>query len=251
MGQERAAGVLQNLLSHAEKRWDVLKAGALPPLIDILEEGSPLAKARAAGALRNLAFDDDDGVVAIVEAGGIEPLVAVLGAASAEAQENAAAALLNLALLDYCKLAIARAGGIELLVALEAAGAPATRKVATKTLQSLALEEFNAPRIAHARDVQHAALRLQSDATAPFCQEASTSSHTEDEVNLDETMLPVKDSGELFTIAAQDGALEADETRLGETTYLMETLRSPSKIAIGKVDFDATSLAIVEPTPSA
>ena len=62
----------------------------------LLSSGDAEGKAKAAGALWNLAVNDDN-QVAIAAAGGILPLVALLSSGDAKGKAKAAEALRNLA----------------------------------------------------------------------------------------------------------------------------------------------------------
>ena len=63
----------------------------------LLSDGSPVAKAAAANALRNLAGGNADNKKLIAKAGGIEPLVLLLSDGSPEAKAAAAKTLFSLA----------------------------------------------------------------------------------------------------------------------------------------------------------
>ena len=72
----------------------IVEAGAIPPLVALLTDGTDEAKEYASGAIRNLSNGTNK--TAIVEAGANPPLVALLASGTDEAKGNAAAALLNL-----------------------------------------------------------------------------------------------------------------------------------------------------------
>ncbi|KAH8053790.1 hypothetical protein JL722_9269 [Aureococcus anophagefferens] len=67
----------------------IAEAGGIPPLLELLRDGSAEAKKAAMGALESLACNDAN-KVAIAETGGIAPLVELLRDGSAEAKEEAA-----------------------------------------------------------------------------------------------------------------------------------------------------------------
>jgi len=96
--QANAAGVLMNLALTKENKDRLTQAGAIPPLVAFLVEGSDECQANAAAALLNLSFKNPKGQLAISHAGAIEPLVHLLTEGKQDTQANAAAALLNLAL---------------------------------------------------------------------------------------------------------------------------------------------------------
>eukprot|EP00900_Chrysochromulina_parva_P014719 jgi/Chrpa1/23248/Chrysochromulina_OHIO_Genome00027473-RA len=99
-------------------RGALAAAGALPPLVAMLGDGTAEERAAAAEALGKLARNDAN-KAAIAAAGAIEPLVALVRDGDREGKVNAAGALGNLvAGDDAIKAAMAAAGAIELLVTL-------------------------------------------------------------------------------------------------------------------------------------
>jgi vacuolar protein 8 len=75
-------------------------------LVSLARDGSAGGKAMAAGALWNLAFNNDDNQVAIAAAGGIPVLVSLVRDGEGKGKEYAAGALANLATNDDNKVAI-------------------------------------------------------------------------------------------------------------------------------------------------
>ncbi|KAH8044622.1 hypothetical protein JL722_14594 [Aureococcus anophagefferens] len=145
--QTAAARAVDSLTS-----WDnfankvaIAEAGGIPPLVELLRDGSADAKAAAALALRRLAYDNAANQASIAETGGIPQLVQLLRDGSAGAKEWAAYALYHLAdSNDANAVAIAVAVGFDALVQLARdgrvtigyrslvpnAGVPAKRKAA-------------------------------------------------------------------------------------------------------------------------
>ena len=139
-------------------------------LVRALREGDDAAKAAAAGALCDFAYDDDANAVLIAEAGGIAPLVELLRDGGPDAKEWAAYALYNLAHdNDANAVAIAAAVGFDALVQLarggrvtvdnrlivEDAGVPAKRKAALVVAKLL---REHVPRFQSAPEVLKAAI---------------------------------------------------------------------------------------------
>ena len=55
----------------------IADAGAIPPLVDLVRNGTDAGKEAGAGALGNLAFNDNNKII-IRDAGAIPPLVELL-----------------------------------------------------------------------------------------------------------------------------------------------------------------------------
>ena len=134
---------------------EIVEAGGIAPLIELLHVGSEGAKEHAAGALWNLAYNDDT-KAAVAEAGAIAPLVELLRSGREGAQENAAAALMNLSVNqnlsvnDAYAAAIAEAGGIAPLIELLCSGSDDAKEDAVGALRNLANNDANAAAIAAA-----------------------------------------------------------------------------------------------------
>merc|ERR1712151_1281451 len=85
---------LRNLAAgNAENQVAIVQAGAIVPLVKLLEDGMPGVREEAARALWNLAKNNFDNQVAIVRAGAAIPLVALL---KGDAQEQATITLAEL-----------------------------------------------------------------------------------------------------------------------------------------------------------
>eukprot|EP00913_Durusdinium_trenchii_P007746 g7275.t1 len=86
---------LRNLASsHAENQQTIAEAGAILPLVKLLEDAMPMVREEAAVALWTLAQDNLENQLAIVRAGGSASMVALL---KGDAQEQATLALLGVA----------------------------------------------------------------------------------------------------------------------------------------------------------
>ena len=134
-----AARALRNHTYHNDANKDLIaEAGGIPPLVELLRDGSANGKLWTAGALGNLARDAANRDL-IAEAGGITPLVELLRDGRVEAKAEAARALWNLACDNGAnKVAIAEAGGIPLLVELLRDGFADARRSAAGALCNLA-----------------------------------------------------------------------------------------------------------------
>ena len=70
--KERAAGALWSLAVNAKHKVLIAQAGAIAPLVTLVQSGTDGQKKQAAGALRNLAANDENQVL-IAQAGGSPP----------------------------------------------------------------------------------------------------------------------------------------------------------------------------------
>lgn len=123
-----AMAALTSLACDTNYRKSIALAGGIEPLVDFARAGNEAQQAKAAAALKMLAFKDRYNKKWIGEASAIAPLIALLApgkpetdASCAERSEMAAAALCNLAHEVDNRKKIAEAGGIAPLVALLAA----------------------------------------------------------------------------------------------------------------------------------
>jgi vacuolar protein 8 len=116
--KEAAAGALYNrAFGNVINKAAIAEAGGIPPLVELLRDGSADAKRRAAWALCTLAYISANKDL-IAAAGGIPPLVELLRDGSVD-KIIAVRALQNLAYSNAAnKILIAEAGGIPPLVEL-------------------------------------------------------------------------------------------------------------------------------------
>ena len=138
---------------NASDRVLFAEAGGIPPIVELLRDGSADAKQQAARAIGHLAFGNAAAnKVAIAEHGGIPPLVELLRDGSADAKEQAVRAIGHLAFGNAAnKALIAEAGGIPPLVELLRDGSADAKQQAANALWYLAsTNDANAVEIAAA-----------------------------------------------------------------------------------------------------
>jgi vacuolar protein 8 len=128
---------------YSNNKVRTAKAGGIPPLVELLRDGSATAQACAAQALGNLALKEMGSSfnfrVLIAEAGGIPPLVELLRHGRANRKEKSASALGSLAWANHdIAVLIAEAGGIEPLVALLRDGSASGKEMSVRALGGLA-----------------------------------------------------------------------------------------------------------------
>lgn len=153
--KQRAAFMLRHFAAeHSENQIAIAKAGAIEPLVQLLEDPAPGLREEAARALWNLARNHKEinvkNQVAIGSAGAIKPLVRLLEDEVSRVRIVAAAVLNDLAIDNIGnQIAIARTGAIGSLISLlQQEEAPAL-VMAAGLLQSLAKSSFD-PQVASA-----------------------------------------------------------------------------------------------------
>jgi len=122
--KQRAAFMLRIFAAeHAENQVAIAEAGAIAPLVGLLEDGAPALREESARALWNLARNNKeinvDNQMAIARAGAIPPLTRLLEDTAPRVRVVAAAVLNDLATDNVeNQAAIARAGAIMPLIRL-------------------------------------------------------------------------------------------------------------------------------------
>ena len=107
--KENAARGLANLAETPKNLRTIINAGALKPLIAIVNTGSQEGQEHAARALVKLCIDIDH-LKTLTELGGVPAFVALLVSGNDQAKEHAAGALSNLAANDYNRMMIRESG---------------------------------------------------------------------------------------------------------------------------------------------
>ena len=141
--REQAVDTLYNLvISNEQGQLELVKAGAITPLIDIVRGAINCdRKATAALTLAWLAVTNDDHKIKIAKAGAVAPLVTLLGSGTDIFRQRAANALQLLANNAENKITIAKAGAVAPLVDLARNGANIYSKgQAALALKNLASE---------------------------------------------------------------------------------------------------------------
>ncbi|XP_062233198.1 U-box domain-containing protein 39-like [Phragmites australis] len=147
--QVNAAAAMVNLSLEPENKVQIVRSGAVSPLVDVLRGGHPEARDHAAGAMYSLAVEDENRA-AIGVLGAIPPLLELFasagGAVGYRARREAGMALYHVSLYGMNRSKIARAPGAvrTLLAVAEArdraneADATALRRLAMMILANLA-----------------------------------------------------------------------------------------------------------------
>ena len=237
--QAYSAAVLADLCQSNEPNHSaVMKAGSIPYLVQMLSLGGfSDARAEAAGALGNLAFNRHwagDAQVAIVKAGAIQPLVDLLKEEHHRAQRKAAVAVAHVvAGIREHQDSVRHAGGVECLVALlgdstredvQAYGAAALAEMACDNVE-------NQTAIA-AADGLPRTVRLLQEANTERAVEAASSALRH---------FAARHSANQITIAAVGGILPLVlKLGTGNETVREETTEALANLAEGNADNEAT-----------
>jgi len=137
---EAAVLALWKLGTNVESKVLIATAGAIPPLVALLQNGTDVAKENAARVLCSLACTTTNKVI-IAKAGAIPPIVAILQNGTDVAKEEAALALTSLAFDNTDnQVLIAKAGAITALVALLQNGNSVAKSFASLALKRLSIE---------------------------------------------------------------------------------------------------------------
>ena len=172
--KEYAAGTLWNLALNDENKVLIAQAGAIAPLVTLVQSGTDRQKESAAWALRNLALNDENQVL-IAQAGAIAPLVTLVQSGTDGQKEYAAGTLWNLAWNNAeHQVLIAQAGSIAPLVTLVQSGTDGQKEQAAGTLWSLAVNDENQVLIAQAGAIAPLVALVQSGTDGQKEQAAGT-----------------------------------------------------------------------------
>ena len=114
-----AACALHRLSAH-EKRGMKVRMGAVPPLLDLVRNGTDLQKNQAAAAVAGLAVRNDGNKLLIARAGGVSALVELTRGGTDKQKSLAVRALYCLAKDEGIRNEIYRRGGIEPIIELVA-----------------------------------------------------------------------------------------------------------------------------------
>lgn len=120
--QVNSVASLVNLSLEKVNKVKIVRAGFVPPLIDVLRGRSPEAQEHACGALFSLALDDGN-KTAIGVLGALQPLVhMVMRSESERARHDAALALYHLSLVQSNRLKLVKFGSVQLLLGMVKSG---------------------------------------------------------------------------------------------------------------------------------
>lgn len=135
-----AAASLVNLSLHPPNRAHIVRAGAVPALVELLSAGAGEAQGHAAAALFSLAVEDGNGA-AIGAVGALPPLLRLLTQSTPGAdrlRRDAAMAIYHLSMVGTNQSKLVKLGAVKTLLRLLATEEPTLSAVALMTLCNLA-----------------------------------------------------------------------------------------------------------------
>ncbi|XP_043703274.1 U-box domain-containing protein 40-like [Telopea speciosissima] len=115
--QINAVASLVNLSLEKINKVKIVRAGIVPPLIDVLKGGFTEAQEHAAGALFSLALDNEN-KMAIGVLGALPPLLHMLRSESERARHDSALALYHLSLVQSNRSKLVKLGSVPTLLAM-------------------------------------------------------------------------------------------------------------------------------------
>jgi len=118
--KEIAACALHRLSAHEKNRSVIAQKGGIPPLLDLIRNGTALQKNQAAAAIAGLAVRNDSNKLLIARAGGISPLLKLTRNGTDKQKSLAVRALYCLAKDEGIRNEIYLRGGIEPIIELVA-----------------------------------------------------------------------------------------------------------------------------------
>ena len=114
--KEIAACALHRLAAHKENRSLITQGGSIPPLLELIRNGTVFQKNQALAAITSLAVRNDINKLLIARAGGIAPLLRVVQKGTDTQQSLAMRALYCLSKNEKIRDEVYRTGGIALIV---------------------------------------------------------------------------------------------------------------------------------------
>lgn len=115
--QINAVAALVNLSLESNNKVSIVRAGAIPYLIDVLKMGHPEAQEHAAGAIFSLALNDEN-KTAIGVLGAIPPLIHMLRSSEERGRQDALMALYHLSFAQNNYAKLIKMGAVSILLNL-------------------------------------------------------------------------------------------------------------------------------------
>lgn len=234
--QTNATAALVNLSLEKGNKVKIVRAGVVPPLIDILKSGYDESREHAAGALFSLALEDDN-KTAIGVLGALPPLLHELRSGTRRSRHDSALALYHLTLVQSNRAKVIRLGAAGALLGL-LKDADVAARVVLVVCNLAACDDGRAALLdANAVDCLVGLLRnraeLSSESTRENCV---TALHSLSDRSLRFKGL-ARDAGAAEVLL---DVVKADSERAKEKARrILEGLRGPEEAEDGEVDWDA------------
>ncbi|GMH07969.1 hypothetical protein Nepgr_009809 [Nepenthes gracilis] len=119
--QVNSIAALVNLSLEKSNKVKIVRAGIVPPLVDVLSGGFPEAQEHASGAIFSLALDDDN-KTAIGALGALPPLIHMMRSSTESARHDSALALYHLSLARSNRTKLVKLGLVPVLLGMVRAG---------------------------------------------------------------------------------------------------------------------------------
>ncbi|GFP98885.1 U-box domain-containing protein 40 [Phtheirospermum japonicum] len=119
--QVNSVAALVNLSLEKQNKVKIVRSGIVPPLIDVLRNGSAEARDHAAGALFSLSLDDQN-KTAIGVLGGLPPLLHALRSESERTRHDSSLALYHLSFVQSNRVKMVKLGAVQILLGMVRSG---------------------------------------------------------------------------------------------------------------------------------
>ncbi|GAB4854810.1 hypothetical protein Ancab_023394 [Ancistrocladus abbreviatus] len=119
--QVNSVAALVNLSLEKANKVKIVRAGVVPPLVEVLKEGFPEAQEHASGALFSLALHDDN-KTAIGVLGALPPLIHMMRSQSESARHDSVLALYHLSLVQSNRTKLVKLGSVQILLDMVKSG---------------------------------------------------------------------------------------------------------------------------------
>ncbi|KAL3624203.1 hypothetical protein CASFOL_033019 [Castilleja foliolosa] len=119
--QVNSVAALVNLSLEKQNKVKIVRSGIVPPLIDVLRNGSPESRDHAAGAIFSLSLDEQN-KTAIGVLGGLPPLLHALRSESERTRHDSSLALYHLSFVQSNRVKMVKLGAVQILLGMVRSG---------------------------------------------------------------------------------------------------------------------------------
>jgi len=180
----------------------IVRAGAVPCLIDVLKSGHPEAQEHAAGGIFSLALSDEN-KIPIGVLGAIPPLLHILRTNEERAKQDAAMALYHLSFAPSNRSKLVKVGAVPILMGISQDERSKVRSTALMTLCNIAATSEGRKALLDAN-----AVATLVDILAKHQKNRSTSSQEIQEQTVEVLLLLSQNNLRFVSLAMQAGAMD-------------------------------------------